>query len=279
MNILVSGCTGFIGSWLVKDLSEKKYQIYCLSKSIHKTDISTHIRHNFSSSFDCHNLPKKIDCIIHSAATMDKNLNEDKIFKINTLSTLDLLNYGKTAGVKVFVYLSSGGVYGYNNSPRNEYSEVNPLDFYALSKYSSELFVNYFSRYFSVVNLRIFFPYGPGQKNGIIPILINNIKNKIPITLYSANAPKINPIFISDLVNVIGKSLYWRGSHTLNMCGDEQISIRDLSMLIGEKLNIKPLFKHGKNAAISNLLGDNKLVREKFGLIPKVTLREGLEKL
>ncbi len=193
--ILITGSTGFVGSNLVEQLS-KQYHLYCLyntQQGFINQNIS-YIQQDFSKNIDTSKLPSDADCIIHLAANTDKNDDKSNLFQINTMSTLKLLEYGKTIGIKKFIFASTGGVYGYNSQPCDEESLVNPIDFYSLSKLESELLVKYYSKYYSTTILRLYFPYGIGQKKGIIPLLANKIRNKESIQIYKGNTPKTNPI-------------------------------------------------------------------------------------
>lgn len=281
MKILITGCSGFIGSHLLNYLSSNKYQVFCISRTplCRNTTKPSHFQQDISKKVNLKKIFPNIDCIIHLAAIMGRTVRNLEMFKINTLSTLYLLEYGKEIGIKKFIFASSGAVYGYCTTPFSETSSINPVDFYGLSKYQSELFVNYYSKYFSTVIFRLFFPYGPGQVKGIIPQLTEKIKNKIPIIIYNENCPKINPIYITDVIRVIEKSLSLEGNnYILNICGDEIFSIKKLSLLIGKYLGIKPVFTYIDDKKIKNLIGDNTLMKKVLKINPEVPFEEGIKK-
>lgn len=281
MKILITGCSGFIGSHLLNYLSSNKYQVFCISRTplCRNTTKASHFQQDISKKVNLKKIFPNIDCIIHLAAIMDRTVRNLEMFKINTLSTLYLLEYGKEIGIKKFIFASSGAVYGYCTTTLSETSSINPVDFYGLSKYQSELFVNYYSKYFSTVIFRLFFPYGPGQVKGIIPQLTEKIKNKIPIIIYNENCPKINPIYITDVIRVIEKSLSLEGNnYILNICGDEIFSIKKLSLLIGKYLGIKPVFTYIDDKKIKNLIGDNTLMKKVLKINPEVPFEEGIKK-
>ncbi len=141
MKILVTGCTGFVGSNLIGLLLKKGHHIYCISrKEVCPAGARVnHLQYDLSERLNYNELPTNLDCIIHLAATMDKTINASDMFLINVKSTLNLLEYGKEIGIRKFVLASSGAVYGYNQEPLSEDSPIRPIDFYGLSKYQSEL--------------------------------------------------------------------------------------------------------------------------------------------
>jgi UDP-glucose 4-epimerase len=282
MNYLITGCTGFLGSRLTDHLLKKGHQIFCISKSdvcLNKGRIH-HLTHDLSKRLDYYELPDHLDCIIHVAASMAKDVKNFDMFQINTLSTLDLLDFGKEIGIKKFIFISSGAVYGYGHNSFSEKSPLNPFDFYGQSKYQSELLVNYYSQQFSsTAILRLFFPYGPGQIKGLIPRLSESIKNRRPITIYNGGAPRINPIYITDVIHSIEKSLSLDRQYTFNLCGDEVTNIKELSLLIGNQLKQEPIFFYKEDKNISHLIGDNTFVKETLGITHLVSLKQGIESM
>lgn len=156
--ILISGSSGFIGSNLIENLCVNNKLLYCLynTQLVVKMNNTTYIQQDFNKPLDISKLPQDIDCIIHLAATFNKKSENPELFQINTVSTLNLLDYGRKIGIKKFIFASTGGIYGYYTHPLKEENAKNPLDFYSLSKYESEILVDYYSQYFSTIILRFF---------------------------------------------------------------------------------------------------------------------------
>jgi len=280
MKILITGCTGFVGAHLIKYLLSEKHEITCIRKSKDSNLNYPNIRYidyNLNEAFDNRFLPDNIEYIIHLAATIDNSMNPLEIFRINTLSTLNLLEYAKYAHAKKFLFISTGGVYGYKQSPSSEESPYNPIGFYGLSKYQSELLVNYYKDIFQIIILRLFYPYGPNQKKGIIPQLTQKILKNEPILIYNKGNPRINPIHISDVTKTIIKCLYLESNQIINICGDEVISIKELSEILGLNIGIKPKFQYVENQSISDLIGDNRKMKFTLGIQPSISLEQGIQ--
>ena len=279
MKILITGCTGFVGSKLIDLLLETGHHISCMSRK----DVCPagnkvhHLQYDLSKQLNYRILPTDLDCIIHVAAVMQNIIKNIDMFLINTLSTLNLLEYGEKVGIKKFVFMSSGAVYGYSSTPLFEESPINPGDFYGLSKYQSELLINYYSHRFSTVILRLFFPYGSGQTNGIVPLLTNKIKNNVQIIIYNLDNPKVNPIYITDVSKTISRCLLLEGQYVFNISGDKIVSIKELAILIGKYLGLKPLFKYVHNDKITNLIGENAKMKKYLGNTPTITVAQGIQ--
>ncbi len=276
--VLITGCSGFIGSRLVSHLLQKGHDTFCVSRSATCPNIgrSNHLKHDLVQEVDHNRFPPDLDCIVHLAAALDKTVQESEMFRTNTLGTLNLLEYGKRVGINEFVFASSGAVYGYSKTLLSEKSSINPTDFYGLSKYQSELLVNHYSHCFSTAILRLFFPYGPGQIRGIVPRLTHYIKSGIPITIYNEDNPRINPIYIADVVNAIVGSLSLGKNSTINIGGNEETTIRELSLMIGSYLKLEPIFRREVSKEVENLSCDNSLMRTSLGVVPAFSLEQGI---
>lgn len=284
--ILVTGCTGFIGKYLAKVLSEHN-EIFCLCRrahdSIQESNI-THINHDLKDKLRTEMLPRDLNHVIHLAAITIRNL--DKIdmpisdyYRINTTSTLELLEYGKEIGIDSYVYASTGGVYGYSKDKLIEDRPVSPNDFHDITKYNSEMLVKYYSQYFSTTILRYFFPYGPGQTNRLIPSLINRIETGEPVMIYNNGInPKINPIYISDAVELTKRSILISGKNTVNIAGAEVVSIFELSKLIGLLTGKNVKFKYVIEKRITDIVGDITKSLSLLAYTPTKNLDKGLKR-
>ena len=265
----------------MKELS-KTSKVYgtCLKIPSIASEYIEYIPHNLVEPFNELLFPKELDAIIHLAAVTPHALPSSKqtLYKINTVSTLELLEYGKHLGINSFVYASSGGVYGYSQNNHSENDPVSPIDFYALTKYESELLVKHFSQYFSTIILRFFFPYGPKQKNRLIPQLIDKIREDKAITMYNKGDPTINPIYISDVVEAMKRALSLKSSNIINIAGSEKINILELSHLIGSLINNSPRFEYYEDEKIKGLVGDISKMRKLLSFQPRIPLKEGLKK-
>ena len=107
----------------------------------------------------------------------------------------------------------------------------------------------------------------------------NKIKNQEAVIINNAlGNPRINPIYISDLLTVIKKVISKRGSFKINVAGKRDYSILEISEIIGELLNKKPIYKMTRNKEIGDLMGDISLMQNILRFSPKISLVEGLTK-
>jgi len=279
--VLITGATGLLGYELFKKLP-KDFEVFKLVKTYNKDLGQNQIIHNFLDKLDLSLLPKKLDCIIHLAQFRDfKNFpqNSNEIFTVNTISTLNLINYGMDCGIKKFIYTSTGGLYKELDLPINEddsMKKLSDLDFYCASKLSSELLISSYSKFMDVQILRPFFIFGPRQSDQmLIPRLIRNVNLGNTIYLSGEKGIQINPIFVEDAAAILATLLGIRGSKQINIAGNEIISISQLATNIGEIIGRKPIFSY--QVKQKDLIGDNGLLKDIIGKISWTDLNESLK--
>ena len=279
--ILVTGATGLLGFEMIRRLS-KDFEVFKLVKTYNKDLGDNQIVHDFLQEIDISILPKKLDYIFHLAQFRDfKNFpqNSSEIFKVNTFSTLSLINYGMDCGIKKFIYTSTGGLYKELDSPINEddlIKKPSELDFYCASKLSSELLISNYSEFFDVQILRPFFIFGPRQSDQmLIPKLIRNINLGDTIYLSGEKGISINPIFVEDAASILIKLIEVAGSKQINIAGNQVISISQLAINIAEIIGKEPNFSHQSKQ--KDLIGDNGFLKEIIGELSWTELKESLK--
>jgi nucleoside-diphosphate-sugar epimerase len=163
-NIIVTGGSGMAGKWVVQDLLEHGHNVLNLDRvplrdSAARTVVmdltvagqvfnalgSTLVRHEFSPDLK----PKPIDAIIHFAAIPRIMMNPDnEVYRINVMSTYNVLDAASKYGIKKVVLASSETTYGIVFAdnyrmpaylPLDEEYPVDPMDSYAMSKIVNEV--------------------------------------------------------------------------------------------------------------------------------------------
>ena len=139
MKILVTGATGFVGRYLVNDLSKTDEVIACVREksSLLPSPVQQIIINNF---FDI-TIPQDVDVVVHLAAVAhNKNNDIEEFKKINVDGTLELARKALQTNVKRFIFISSIGVNG-NSTYGKAFTEQdipNPTNDYTKSKYEAE---------------------------------------------------------------------------------------------------------------------------------------------
>jgi UDP-glucose 4-epimerase len=194
---------------------------------------------------------------------------------VNTASTVTLLKHAHRTGTRRFVLASSASVYGLGDRPWSEDDNPAAPDFYSATKLAAERFVGAYRGHFGTTVMRLVAPYGPGQRNRMIPRLIASVKDGKPIVLNAGDRPRMNPIYVDDVTRVVEAALASEGHQLLNVAGDDVASIRELAETIGRVLGVEPEFDAG-GSQTGDVVADNRRMHEAFALGELVPLEEGI---
>lgn len=281
MKVLITGAAGFIGNHLVGKLRDK-HELFALSQrqSLEQSaDRTIWIEQNLNNPLDYSRLPTSVDAVIHLAQSkFYKEFPEQAkdIFSINVNSTFNLLEYARRAGVKQFIFASTGGIYGYSYEKFVETDSVNPINFYLSSKYIAEILVANYQQFFDAIVFRLFFVYGAGQKpTMLIPRLVSSVMSGMPVTLQGSKGILINPIHVSDVVDAINHALELEGTHLINLGGPQVLSLREIGDIIGKQVGRAPLFTVESDSEPHHLIGDISKMKELLGA-PSVPFSDGI---
>lgn len=264
LKILITGANGLLGRYAIRAF-HKKYNVHAIVREIPEDPIEgvTYHVHDLKEDWSVETLPNDVNVIFHLAQSeLFRAFPENAIdvFNVNVTSTVKLLDYARKTGVSKFVFASTGGVYDSANGPVDEDSPINTLGLlgnYFATKLCSEILTRNYTSYFDVVLLRIFFMYGKGQKRSmLIPRLVDNVLLGKPITITGGEGVKINPVHVSDVVQVLEKTISLSGSFTFNVAGPEVLNLKQIAALIGAKMDKEPFFVYNNevgNNCIANI--------------------------
>ena len=283
--ILITGAGGLLGRQLIEAIpaDNEIYGVEIRDKNLPRKKNLHWIIQNLSQPLDLKEFPDRLDAIIHLAQSPHFREFPERagdIFMVNDYSTLQLLEYGRGQGIRSFVYASSGGTYGYQESAFTEKQPPVLLNFYQTSKYISELLLNNYIDFFATIALRFFFIYGETQpRHMLIPRLIHHINDGQTVILTNQEGIKINPIYAGDAAQATFKALELEGNRVINVAGAEVISIRQLAETIGQILGKKPKYELTKGAHMNNLIGNIEQMKVQLDFTPSTLLVKGLTKV
>jgi nucleoside-diphosphate-sugar epimerase len=281
MRILLTGAGGFVGRYLGQSLAARHEVIALVRRAGSAGDwAAREIVHDLTQPLSGARLPNRVDAVVHLAQSehyRDFPDHADDVLAVNVVATLQLLEYARLADVSTFVYTSTGGVYGTSFERFAESDPVDPIDFYLSSKYSAELMIGNYRRFFRTIVLRPFFVYGPGQAaRMLVPRLIHRIRRGERIAIAGEPGLKINPIFVTDAIQVFDPALEFADSGVFNVAGSEIVTMTELVQEIGSAVGREPVIDYEPASNEGDLVGDTSRMRDVLGVTPRVTLRAGL---
>jgi len=243
MNILITGGTGFLGTYLAKELS-KKHSIYVYDIKLPQNNSEiNYIKGNILNKKKIHKIliEKKIDLLFHFAAELgvkQTENNPDKAININLKGTMSVLESIKNTTIKKIFFSSSSEVYGDNkNKVMSENSHLTPKSIYGHTKIIGEEMIKTYSKLYQIkYNIfRLFNICGKGQRNDfVIPKFIQSIQNNKSIHIYGNGKQIRNFCHAKDAVKAILKILYKGRNNQIYNIGNnlEPITIKNLAKKI-----------------------------------------------
>ena len=266
MKVAVFGAQGFIGGHLCKYLESTGNELTRYSSMAgNQFDETTGLLIPGLS------LEKNLDCVIYlSQSPRHRQLPEEvqHLWNVNVVSAIEAARLAVHAGTGRFIYASTGNVFEPSFSPLSENDATRRDQWYPLSKLHAEEALMLFGNEMEVINMRLFVPYGSGQKNRLVPNLINRIRNRKPVTLEPAPGKSgndglvVSPCFVDDLVRIIASLAMKGGPDRLCVASDERKSIREIAGTIGEILSVDPVFRESSTPRQGNLIADISRLKE-----------------
>ena len=179
---LVTGATGFVGRWVVRELLDAGHRVVVLSRSGRAPGLilDVIVEPGDLDNFDLlSRLVQRhaIRRIVHSAGVVGgSTANADPVAAVrtNVLGTEHLLEAARQAGAERFVNVSSGSAYGvraYSSDPLTEDDPPrHPMpNLYAATKLMGEQLCATYSKAFGLatVSVRLSRVYGPGREMSV----------------------------------------------------------------------------------------------------------------
>ncbi len=284
MRILITGGAGFLGSALVPLLVNEGYEIFALSRSVRSSQENnlTWIQNDLSNGLNISKLPSNIDGVIHLAQSPDYRNGpngEENVFQVNVASHAALLRYAENANAKVFVSASTGSVYEPFDSLISEGAPVNPTGFYGASKLAAEIISGAYSNRMAICNLRVFFLYGPGQKNMFISRLIETIKTGGKVTIpTSCDGLIFVPTLHSDVAKVFKLALEKRWEGTYNVSNPVAVSLKKVAETIATLANVDLNLERVQQTPPVSIIPSLEKLSNVFELSDFTNLEDGISK-
>jgi len=294
LKVLVTGGAGFIGSHVVEELLNSQYEVISIDNLV--TGLQGNLPNNAKSYQVDLNDPdleyvfelEKPDCVIHLAAQTSVTASmRDPYFDFytNTVGTVKLLALSEKYTIKKFIFASSAAVYGEpSNLPIDENQLINPLSFYALSKYSAENYINLSDTFYGLNGciLRFSNVYGPRQNTngeaGVVSIFIKRLLTGEDVTIYGGSQTR-DFIYVKDVAYACRLALEKEKSGVFNISSCTETSIDDLFHFIASTAGIHsiPAYEMKRIGEIERSMLDNSKAFEQLDWRTHYSLLEGLK--
>lgn len=196
--VLITGASGFIGSYLVKHLQGYEIQTLSLKDPSWKQQ------------------PINADAVIHCAGIAHSTLTitKDEYFRVNCELTKELALHCIESNVKHFVYLSTILVYGEGHIGEiTKESRINPTTPYAKSKHCGEVELEELRTQLNLSVVRLPLVFGDKPKGNLATI--SKFAQIFPIFIGINNRRSI--LYLQDLTKQLEHILFQRLSGTFHL--------------------------------------------------------------
>lgn len=211
--ILITGVAGFIGSHVAARFVQEGFEVIGVDDlsngKLENVPLGvTFIAGDLSDKKVVEGLPE-CSRILHLAGQSSGEISFDNPqldLQKNTVSTLNLIEYGIKVNAKKLVYASSMSVYGHvADEPISEMASPVPLSCYGVSKLCSEGYLRIYKDRLPFVALRMFNVYGPGQdlhnmRQGMVSIYLAQALEKRQILVKGGTSRFRDFVYIDDVV-------------------------------------------------------------------------------
>lgn len=247
--LLVTGSSGFIGSYIVEEALKEGYDVKGLDLKENNNNSIEFLKADICNKAAVSKAMKEVDYVIHLAAiTSVVEFEKDAVecFNVNVNGFLNILNSAHNNKIKKVIYASSAAVY-----TGEHFSDSIPLDYskqhnpYAQSKIMNEMIADYFYHYknLNTLGLRFFNVFGEGEneKGPYASIVMQFIKNKEknkPLIIYGDGLQARDFINVKD-VAIITRMLLKKSNYGIyNVGTNKAVSYKSIGEII-DKAHIK----------------------------------------
>lgn len=191
--VLVTGATGFLGEYLVKQLLSDGYQVFALGR---KEEAGKKLeglgaifcKADFTNQKECEPYFVEMDYVVHAGALSTVWGSWESFYNANVLGTRNVCELCERYGVKRLIYISSPSIYSAKKHrfdiKESEYDVKNELNYYIKSKILSEQVIREFDEkglYTVVIRPRGLIGVGD---TSLMPRILN-ANDKIGIPLFN----------------------------------------------------------------------------------------------
>jgi len=240
MRVLVTGAGGFSGPHLIRHLLDAGHQVLAFAGRKHAGRLPVELRSSACLTVLAGDLaenialPHDVEAVIHTAAVSPGpglGPTVTDFVRNNIEATRRLVLWGRSTGVRKFIYFSSISVFGHVAGPVLDEScpRINP-DAYGVSKWMGELMLAEQDEEMASVSLRLPGVIGPSAVRNWLATMAALAKKGREIAYFHGNADYNNAVHIDDLcrlvVNVLCRDL--RGHDMITLGATGAMKVRDM---------------------------------------------------
>ncbi|GAB4543389.1 MAG: SDR family NAD(P)-dependent oxidoreductase [Anaerolineae bacterium] len=302
--VLVTGGAGFIGSELTRQLCDRGAMVIVVDNLLNgrrenlaglPEDQVRLVVADIRDSQRMAELMQGVDIVYHLACLCLRHSlhSPEENHTVNATGTLKLLSVAMEAGVKRFVYTSTGEVYGTPRwSPVTEEHPNSPTNVYGAAKLAGEAYTLAFYQtyHYPTVVVRLFNTYGPrchheGDCGEVIPRFLLRCLAGRPMVIFGDGSQTRDFNFVGDtargvlLAGLADEAV----GQAINLGTGRPTSIKELADQVAAVVgrpDAEVIYDAPRPGDVLGLFyADNTKARQLLGYEPEISLSEGLTRL
>jgi UDP-glucose 4-epimerase len=297
MNVMVTGGTGFVSSYVLRELLQRGCKVVAFDYAVNTQSIADIVdrievvRGDVRDVTEIMDIIKKNDVnrVVHTASllTADSQKRPYSALAINVQGTANVLEAARLADIDQVVYMSSTAVYGYTEEGKvvDEEYPKNPITIYGASKLFCEHYGLNYSKEFGLGFISLRFPiiYGPWQSSRGFSSFKEIIEKpcfgevaRVP----SGGDQKYDGIYVKDIADSIVTSCLVREPRAgvFNIGTGELHTLHELADIV-KKIIPTAVFEIGRGLDVAEPIKGPMCIEKAFGELgfkPKFSLEQGV---
>ena len=302
--VYVAGASGFIGGQLAKRLAANGVHVRAgyHTREVAPAPVCEPLQGDLRKAEDCARAVEGVDKVFMCAANTQGAavITQTPLAHVtpNILMNTQMLEASHRAGVKKFVFVSSGAAYpdtGSHPAKEEDMFSAEPMDVYYaaawMKRYSEVLCRTYAEKIASPMSCVVVRPsnvYGPGDKfdpktSHVTASLVRRVaEREDPMAIWGTGNDIRDLIYIDDFIDGMLMAAETDDDFlTVNICAGTGVSVRDIlfeAMRIDGFTDAVVTFDDTKPSTAPIKLFDGGFARTHLGFEPKVGLSEGLRR-
>jgi UDP-glucose 4-epimerase len=290
VKVFLSGGEGSIGSSLRRCFNSQNIAVCLIDTPYKKHEIrfSNESRisideKNSSSNFESENIFIHVAGLSHVGKC---EANPTLAHQANVELTKDCLEFARLFNCRLFVFLSTGFLYGDKSfNPHSENSEIILSNRYLETKYLAENVIKELSSRFGIssVILRLGNVYGPSSSaETVIGRIITQLKNGLKELEIFSKKPVRDFLFVEDLntalMQVISKTPP-SSFEVYNLSFGQAVSVKDIFDACQEQVGLIRVKETNPDLGFSYLVLDSEKFKNQYSWVPRFSISKGLSEL
>lgn len=283
--VLLTGATGFIGSYVLPRLISSNYDVYAVSgKTVLPAGVKK-VKLDLSDRKETHAVLKEIrpEICLNLAWPALQGYQTSPESLLFTKACANLTKAFIENGGRFFIGTGTCVEYSFKNMPLKETDSLEPLSDYAAAKNEIRLFTEKMCAQSGISFAwgRIFYAYGKNESpRRLLPSIVAGLRNNTPVTIKTSHLIK-DYLYAKDIAGAFLKILDSGFQGTVNICSSRPVSVGEFARTVARKMGKEHLLVLQENPSAEPpfIVGDNSRLTKELGYDIHYFLETALEEI